>query len=40
MTRRLSWFIILAMALGYLFLYGPIFSLIFFSFNQSKLVTV
>jgi putrescine transport system permease protein len=40
MTRRLSWFIILVMVLGYLFLYGPIFSLIFFSFNASKLVTV
>ena len=40
MTRRLSWFIILMMVLGYLFLYGPIFSLVFFSFNQSKLVTV
>ncbi|HVT52639.1 MAG TPA: ABC transporter permease subunit [Dongiaceae bacterium] len=40
MTRRLSWFIILAMVLGYLFLYGPIVSLVFFSFNQSKLVTV
>jgi len=39
-TRRLSWFIILMMVLGYLFLYGPIFSLVFFSFNQSKLVTV
>jgi putrescine transport system permease protein len=39
-TRRLSWFIILAMVLGYLFLYGPIVSLVFFSFNQSKLVTV
>ncbi len=40
MTRRLSWFIILVMALGYLFLYGPIVSLVFFSFNASKLVTV
>jgi putrescine transport system permease protein len=39
-TRRLSWFVILVMALGYLFLYGPIISLVFFSFNQSKLVTV
>ncbi|HVY98001.1 MAG TPA: ABC transporter permease subunit [Dongiaceae bacterium] len=28
------------MALGYLFLYGPIVSLVFFSFNASKLVTV
>jgi putrescine transport system permease protein len=40
MSKRLSWFIILVMVLGYLFLYGPIFSLIFFSFNESKLVTV
>lgn len=40
MSKRLSWFIILVMALGYLFLYGPIFSLVFFSFNESKLVTV
>ena len=40
MNKRLSWFIILMMVLGYLFLYGPIFSLIFFSFNASKLVTV
>jgi len=40
MSKRLSWFIILMMVLGYLFLYGPIFSLIFFSFNASKLVTV
>ena len=40
MNRRLSWFIILMMVLGYLFLYGPIVSLIVFSFNESKLVTV
>jgi putrescine transport system permease protein len=40
MNKRLSWFIILVMVLGYLFLYGPIFSLVFFSFNASKLVTV
>lgn len=40
MNKRLSWFIILMMALGYLFLYGPIVSLVVFSFNQSKLVTV
>jgi putrescine transport system permease protein len=39
-TKRLSWFILLVLVLGYLFLYGPIFSLIFFSFNASKLVTV
>lgn len=40
MSRRLSWFIILVMLLGYIFLYGPIISLIVFSFNSSKLVTV
>ena len=40
MSRRLSWFIILAMLLGYIFLYGPIVSLIVFSFNESRLVTV
>ncbi len=40
MNNRLSWFIILMMVLGYVFLYGPIASLIFFSFNASKLVTV
>jgi putrescine transport system permease protein len=40
MTKRLSWFIILVMVLGYIFLYGPIISLVIFSFNASKLVTV
>jgi putrescine transport system permease protein len=40
MSKRLSWFIILVLVLGYFFLYGPIVSLIFFSFNASKLVTV
>jgi putrescine transport system permease protein len=40
MSKRLSWFIILMMLLGYIFLYGPIVSLVVFSFNQSKLVTV
>jgi putrescine transport system permease protein len=40
MSKRLSWFIILMMVLGYIFLYGPIVSLVVFSFNQSKLVTV
>lgn len=40
MNKRLSWFIILVMVLGYIFLYGPIVSLVVFSFNASKLVTV
>jgi len=39
-TKRLSWFIILVLVLGYIFLYGPIVSLIVYSFNESKLVTV
>jgi putrescine transport system permease protein len=40
MNKRVSWFIILMMVLGYLFLYSPIASLVIFSFNASKLVTV
>ena len=40
MSKRLSWFIIMVLVLGYFFLYGPIVSLVFFSFNASKLVTV
>jgi putrescine transport system permease protein len=40
MTRRLSLFVLVMLAVGYLFLYGPIVSLIIFSFNESKLVTV
>jgi putrescine transport system permease protein len=39
-TKRLSWFIILMMVLGYAFLYGPIVSLVIYSFNAGKLVTV
>jgi putrescine transport system permease protein len=39
-VKRLSWFIILVLVLGYIFLYGPIISLIVYSFNESKLVTV
>ncbi len=35
-----SWFLIIAASLGFLFLYVPIASLIIFSFNESKLVTV
>ncbi len=37
---RRSWFLIIAATLGFLFLYIPIGSLILFSFNESKLVTV
>lgn len=40
MNKRVSWFILLVLVLGYVFLYGPIVSLVFFSFNASKLVTV
>ena len=40
MNKGLSWFVLLLLIAGYLFLYGPILSLIVFSFNASKLVTV
>jgi len=40
MTKRLSWFVLAMLIFGYVFLYGPIVSLIVFSFNESKLVTV
>ncbi len=40
MSRKRSLFLISALAFGFAFLYGPIFSLIVFSFNKSKLVTV
>jgi putrescine transport system permease protein len=39
-TKRISWFVILMLALGYVFLYGPIVSLVIYSFNAGKLVTV
>jgi putrescine transport system permease protein len=39
-NNRRSTFLISAMAFGFAFLYIPIFSLIVFSFNESKLVTV
>ena len=40
MTKRLSWFVLAMLLVGYVFLYGPIVSLVVFSFNESKLVTV
>ncbi len=40
MLRNRFNFIVACMAFGYAFLYIPIISLIFFSFNKSKLVTV
>ncbi|MET1026498.1 MAG: ABC transporter permease subunit [Dongiaceae bacterium] len=38
--HRQSWFILLILCLGFAFLYAPIISLVIFSFNVSKLVTV
>lgn len=38
--KRTSWFVTIATALGFAFLYIPIISLVIFSFNESKLVTV
>jgi putrescine transport system permease protein len=38
--RRLSPWLVAALASGYLFLYGPILSLVIYSFNDSRLVTV
>jgi putrescine transport system permease protein len=40
MNQRRSFFIISCIAFGYAFLYIPIFSMVVFSFNASKLVTV
>ena len=40
MNRRRSYFVISCIAFGYAFLYIPIFSMVVFSFNASKLVTV
>lgn len=40
MSRRRSWFLSSWLAAGFAFLYLPILSLVFFSFNESKLVTV
>jgi len=40
MTNRLSWFVILWMILVFAFLYAPIVSVVVYSFNASKLVTV
>jgi len=38
--KRKSRFVIIAGTLGFIFLYAPIVSLVIFSFNKSKLVTV
>jgi putrescine transport system permease protein len=40
MNQRLSYFILTCMTLGLAFLYIPILSMVIFSFNASKLVTV
>ena len=40
MNERRSYFVITCIAFGYAFLYIPIFSMVVFSFNASKLVTV
>jgi putrescine transport system permease protein len=40
MTNRISWFVILWMLLVFAFLYAPIVSVMVYSFNASKLVTV
>ena len=39
MNRR-TYFVPLMLLLGFIFLYGPILSMMFFSFNNSRLVTV
>lgn len=39
MARR-SYFVVAMLIVGYVFLYGPIVSLIVYSFNESRLVTV
>ncbi len=38
--RRMSWFNVTSLTLGFAFLYLPMVILIIFSFNESKLVTV
>jgi putrescine transport system permease protein len=40
MTNRLSWFVILWLVVVFAFLYAPIISVVIYSFNASKLVTV
>lgn len=40
MRRRLTWFNVIALTLGFAFLYLPILILILYSFNASRLVTV
>jgi putrescine transport system permease protein len=40
MTNRLSWFVIFWLVAVFAFLYAPIISVVIYSFNVSKLVTV
>jgi len=40
MTNRLSWLVIIWMVVVFAFLYAPIVSVVVYSFNDSKLVTV
>ena len=40
MNPRLSYFILTCMGLGLAFLYVPILSMVVFSFNAKRLVTV
>jgi putrescine transport system permease protein len=40
MTNRLSWFVIVWLIVVFAFLYAPIISVVVYSFNASKLVTV
>ena len=40
MSGRWTWFNVTSVVLGFAFLYIPIFSLIFYSFNKSRLATV
>src|SRR6476469_5673815 len=38
--KRRPWFLVVVLVLGYAFFYVPIASMIFFSFNKSRLATV
>jgi putrescine transport system permease protein len=40
MSNRISWFVILWLVVVFAFLYAPIISVVIYSFNASKLVTV
>jgi putrescine transport system permease protein len=40
MNKNITAFRLTSLILGFIFLYGPILSLIVYSFNKSRLVTV